>query len=325
MVTANLQQALDAYNSTNRSRYPLNGCFVTNLEAVKYYLTEATAEFPSHFGLPITVANMQTFQGEIVKALDGFHHCLGTARTETEKCQVLTYLIVWYQYAGNNQQVRHYLNRLHQLNHQYAATVKSLLTTLLTILAQPICYLPPAIGANRLHEPHAIITLGYVLNDDGSMAPPLLQRLELTLQLSKTFPESLIIVTGGLAKQGKTESQQMKYWLIERGIAPNKIIEENQATSTIDNAKLSLDLLRQQRIQIATLVSASIHVHRSQILFETLQQRADTPPILFNHCAVDDSLSADSFPAEQTTKNCYIDALRGFGLPAFNCEPFVQI
>lgn len=333
MVEASLRQALNAYNSTNRMHYPLNGHHVSNLEAVEYYLSEAIPNLPTHLGLALTIANMQTFRGEITKALRSYHNCLAAALSDIERCKALTYLTVWHHYEGEHQQVEYYLKQLRHVSSNNETNVRALLKIIVTILSPPelpekkAAILPPSRAVPYL-EPsarHAIVALGYVLNEDGSMAPLLIQRLELTLQLAHCHAESLIIVTGGLAKQGRTESQQMKRWLIEHGIKPERIIEEDQATNTIDNAKLSLSLLKQHKIQSATLVSASIHIHRSHILFETLQRNINFHPIEFSRLAVIDGLSATSVPTGRIRRNCYIDALRGYGLPAFNCEPLVQV
>ncbi|MGF1731049.1 YdcF family protein [Photobacterium kasasachensis] len=331
MAITNLQQALDAYNSSKRTQYPLNGNLVTNLEAVEYYLAQAMPKLPAHLGLPVTIANMLTFRGKITYALNRYQHCLMNANSDSERCQILTYLAVWSHHEGDEQHVEFYLHQLHLIDKASETNVRGLLTILDKILSTPTIDTLSNFTHSRVPiddhaiNKHAIITLGYVLNDDGSMARQLIQRLELTLRLANQLPESLIIVTGGLAKRGKTESQQMRHWLIQHGISPDRIIEENKATNTIDNARLSLKLLKQRHLQSATLISASVHVHRSQLLFETLQCACNLSPILINHLAVKDGMSDTKTPTGRVRRNCYIDALRGFGLPAFNCEPLVQI
>ncbi len=117
----------------------------------------------------------------------------------------------------------------------------------------------------------------------------------------------------------------MKTWLVDQGISADRVIEEDQATNTIDNALFSLALLAQHQIHRATLISASIHVHRSQVLFDTLQWRENNTTIHFTHCAVEDGLSPSSRPVGKVKRDCYIDALRCFGLPAFNCSPLIQL
>ena len=307
MAITNLQQALDAYNSANRSQYPLNGSLVTNLEAVEYYIAQAAPKLPNHFGLPITLANMQTFRGNVTYALSLYQRCLENACSDHERCQALAYLAVWSHHEGDNHQVQLYLEQLHLIDNVMAANVRGLLAILDNLLSTPTINTlsnfthSRAPTNNHTIKKHAIISLGYVLNDDGSMAPQLIQRLELTLRLANQLTESQVIVTGGLAKRGNTESQQMKHWLVQNGVCPERIIEENKATNTIDNARLSLELLKQHHIQSATLISASIHVHRSQILFETLQCASNLSPISFSHLSVKDGMSDTRTPTGQSS------------------------
>jgi hypothetical protein len=328
--------ALDAFNSKNRLQYPLNGQLVSNLEAVVFYLQEALTLSPSSFEHHFTLANMLTFTGNMPFALQSYQHVLLTAQSHQDKVMALTYITVWLHHQNDHQKMTSYLRQLEALDSHHALQVRTLLATLEVILSYPMDCLSQCATSKKAIDKtvpsnHAIITLGYLLNDDGSIAPPLLKRLTLTLSLANTYPEALIIVTGGLAKAGRTESYAMKAWLVKQGVSKDRIIEENKATNTIDNARLSLALLTKYNIQIATLVSASIHVHRSHILFNVLywqnrlQNKKITQTIKFNHIAVNDELPTSDFPEGKVKRDCYIDALRSFGLPAFNCPPFVQI
>lgn len=328
--------ALDAFNSKNRLQYPLNRQLVSNLEAVVFYLQEALTLSPSSFEHHFTLANMHTFSGDMHSALKSYQHVLLTAQNHQDQVTALTYLSVWLHHQNEHQRVTSYLSQLEALDSHHALQVKTLLATLEVILSYPVDCLSRCAASKKAIDKttpsnHAIIALGYLLNDNGSIAAPLLKRLTLTLSLANKYPKALIIVTGGLAKAGRTESSAMKAWLVEQGMNKDRIIEENKATNTIDNARLSLALLNKYNIQTATLVSASIHVHRSHILFDVLQWQSRlqdntaTQTIYFNHIAVDDELSTSEFPEGKVKRDCYIDALRSFGLPAFNCPPFVQI
>ncbi len=328
--------ALDAFNSKNRLQYPLNGQLVSNLEAVVFYLQEALTVSPLSFEHHFTLANMLTFSGDIHSALKSYQQVLLTTQNHQDQVTALAYLTVWLHHQNDHQRVTSYLSQLEALDSHHALQVKTLLATLEVILSYPMDCLSRCAASKKAIDKmassnHAIIALGYLLNDDGSIATPLLKRLTLTLSLANKYPKALIIVTGGLAKAGRTESSAMKAWLVEQGISEDRIIEENKATNTIDNARLSLALLAKYNIQTATLVSASIHVHRSHILFDVLQRQSRlqdntaTQTIYFNHIAVNDELSTSEFPEGKVKRDCYIDALRSFGLPAFNCPPFVQI
>ncbi|EAS40854.1 hypothetical protein C9J48_10395 [Photobacterium profundum] len=328
--------ALDAFNSKNRLQYPLNGQLVSNLEAVVFYLQEALTLSSSSFEHHFTLANMLTFSGDIHSALKSYQQVLLTTQNHQDKVTALTYLSVWLHHQNAHKKMTSYLSQLETLDSHHALQVRTLLATLEVILNYPMdCLSRCSTSKKTMNKTapsnYAIIALGYLLNDDGAIAPPLLKRLTLTLSLANKYPKALIIVTGGLAKAGQTESSAMKTWLVEQGVNKDRVIEENKATNTIDNARLSLALLNKYNIQAATLVSASIHVHRSHILFDVLhwqnnlQNNKITQSITFSHVAVNDKLSTSDFPEGKVKRDCYIDALRSFGLPAFNCPPFVQI
>lgn len=172
----------------------------------------------------------------------------------------------------------------------------------------------------------AIIILGNKLNDDGTIPPMLLERLKAALTVINASPEQRIFVTGGLAQGGVTEAVAMQQWLIANQVAADRITLEYKATNTLDNAAFTLAQLQHQNIEHAYLVSASIHVHRCEIIFAATQlhqqfkkQQAHTLPRLihFDHFAANDGLSPHHSPEGKVRLDCYIDALRSFGLPAF--------
>lgn len=329
-----IQLALEAYNSPNRHNFTLDGKSVSNLDAVKYYLSKALYSTAGNekADIFITMANMDSFQGNIGKAIHSYNQSLLAASSQ-QKITLHSYLAVWHHYQDNPQRVAEHIEQLSHLCPLSAKTIASIITILGNNLNYPICYQHRgSILGSEAAARHAIVTLGYKLNNDGSIAKPLTLRLEQTLKLAKLSPDSVIVVTGGVKTAGTTEAEQMKKWLIERGIASSRIIKEEVAANTLENAKYSLMILQSHHVQTATLVSASIHVHRSQILFETIQQNQKQAVdewrdshIAFDHLAVDDGLSPSHFPTGQTRINCYIDALRGYGLAAFDCAGYQQI
>ena len=68
------------------------------------------------------------------------------------------------------------------------------------------------------HKKHLIVVLGYVLNEDGSMKVPLINRLKKCLEMYKLNPQSKIILSGGFPKAGRTESYMMRKWLLKEGV-----------------------------------------------------------------------------------------------------------
>ena len=87
---------------------------------------------------------------------------------------------------------------------------------------------------------HAFIVLGFALNSDGTMKPELIGRLETALASAQKYPNSYVLVTGGVEKNGWTEGQRMHDWLVEHGVAEERILVETEAADTAGMHKIAL-------------------------------------------------------------------------------------
>jgi uncharacterized SAM-binding protein YcdF (DUF218 family) len=96
----------------------------------------------------------------------------------------------------------------------------------------------PAAAAKDFSKP-AIVILGYGLNPDGTMRTILCRRMLLGLTAAQFFPQSPITVTGGNPQNGNTEAGQMRKMLMLLGFPDNRIIVEDKANSTVQNARFS--------------------------------------------------------------------------------------
>ncbi|UXI03789.1 YdcF family protein [Photobacterium sp. TY1-4] len=329
-----LQRALSAYQHPDRNNVPLHQRRVSNLEAAIYFLKQAHQQQPTHVDTLLTLATMHTFQGDIDTALARYRQCLAHCQSPEEQRRVLTYLITWHHYEQDNTLTAHYFSRLRQHDCSYAEFLDRFITQIEAVLSQPLVtspkpqaesptYRTPCRSTTHHEADHALVTLGYKLQPGGALAPALIARLALTKTLAQRFPASSILVTGGMPQQGKTEARQMKLWLCEQGIDEQRIIEEPLATNTIENARFSLAQLQQRNIRAVTVISSEAHVQRTQLLFQILQLTANQPTISVNHCVVAAEQPIDDRHSAQIKRNCYIDALRAIGLPAFDCPPYV--
>ncbi len=118
-----------------------------------------------------------------------------------------------------------------------------------------------------------IVVLGFQLHADGSMAEELVGRCETALRFAEAYPEAFLAVTGGgTAWQNKTvtEAGAMAQWLMERGIAEERILVEDRSLTTADNAVFTCEILRRQAPQVKTLaiVSSDYHLPLGALLFE---------------------------------------------------------
>lgn len=115
---------------------------------------------------------------------------------------------------------------------------------------------------------HAFIVLGFALNSNGTMTDELIGRLEVAKASALKYPESYILVTGGVEKNGWTEGRRMRDWLKEQGIAETRIIVEEKAPDTAGNATNSFKMLYEDYdVDSVSLITSQYHLKRGSILY----------------------------------------------------------
>ncbi|WP_346353837.1 YdcF family protein [Azotosporobacter soli] len=115
--------------------------------------------------------------------------------------------------------------------------------------------------------PFLIVLGAAVLGDQPSVT--LRGRLEKAVQYLHAHPEATTVVSGGLGR-GKqyTEAEVMRRYLIERGVAAERIIMENRSTTTWENLRYSKILLQERADWDGSLViiTSDYHQFRAQYL-----------------------------------------------------------
>lgn len=109
----------------------------------------------------------------------------------------------------------------------------------------------------------AIVILGYGLRPDGSMRPVLQRRVLAGLAVAQFFPQSPVIVTGGNPKNGRTEAGEMRNMLMLLGFPANRILVEDRANSTVQNARFSVPMAKEAGTSGIILVTSSTHQDRA--------------------------------------------------------------
>ncbi|MCI9467942.1 MAG: YdcF family protein [Oscillospiraceae bacterium] len=114
-----------------------------------------------------------------------------------------------------------------------------------------------------------IIVLGAGVN--GTVPSlSLRNRLDATLEYMNSHPQTIAVVSGGRGPgEDITEAECMYTYLVENGIAGERIIVEPQATSTEENLRYSLERIRlQSSIQdpVIGIVSSEYHLHRAKLM-----------------------------------------------------------
>ena len=100
------------------------------------------------------------------------------------------------------------------------------------------------------------IILGYRLKDDGSMTKRLMKRCELAIQYINEFGLDKLIVSGGVANEhtSVSEAKRMKDYLVDRGLDPDLIIEEDRSMTTRDNMEFSMQIAKEQGFDVNVVV-----------------------------------------------------------------------
>lgn len=117
-----------------------------------------------------------------------------------------------------------------------------------------------------------IVVFGYGLGADGSIQPELEDRLYVALNAARQYPDAYVAVTGGQTSEvaGVTEGGQMAAWLRAQGVAESRLIVEDQALSTTQNAANTYKLLMSSYPQVKTLavVTSDYHVACAGVLLQ---------------------------------------------------------
>ena len=113
--------------------------------------------------------------------------------------------------------------------------------------------------------PH-IVVLGAKVNVDGP-SPSLQERIDAVYAYLTLHPDTVAIVSGGRGSDEPiSEAQCMYDCLISMGISPERIIKEEQATSTWGNLTYSLDIIEERtgsRPNSIGVVSSEYHLFRT--------------------------------------------------------------
>lgn len=131
-------------------------------------------------------------------------------------------------------------------------------------------------GAKGAKDPQCdyVLVLGAGVN--GTVPSlSLRQRLEAAYAYLNTYPDAQCVVSGGMGSGEEiTEAQCMYTWLVGKGIDPERVIMEQQATTTEENIRYTLDLLEEKtgtRPEALAVVSSEYHLYRAGCIGEDAQ------------------------------------------------------
>ena len=301
-----LEQAVKIQNSPDRvSNAGFTAKLPSNMERIADLLLEAYKLEPYRVDFLFGAANANIYNGNTDKAIELYQKVLDVAPDDVK---AHTYLAAWNRFKGNQAEATKHLDRLKQLSPESASKLEKVFAVIDKAANQPITDKLET----KLPAQSAIITLHDIL----------VQRLEKTLEIANQNPDALIIVTGGVPQNNKTEGDLMKQWLIEKGVDASRIYSDNYARSTVENALFSRYSLAKHKIKHAVLISSGSHVRRGQALFEIATQESGPQGLVIETvAALDKPLDQLQKITEKDLLGIYRDSLKTMGLPMFNSGP----
>ena len=203
----------------------------------------------------------------------GFAEALPVTAART--CQdVIEDMVVYYGSYGSDadQQVGALLSELDSLDPETAVKwtrIMGIWRSVQTDLPVTLNILPDGLPET---DELCLVVLGFQLNPDGSMREELVERLRVALACAEKYPEAWIVCTGGgtaAEDPAATEAGRMAGWLVDSGIAPEKVIVENQSLTTAQNAIYTFDILEERYPQVSQLaiISSDYHIATGTLLF----------------------------------------------------------
>ena len=240
----------------------------TVLDSVKNYI-RLSAPFILMFSAGLFISNIALIRHEGRRFTNTLGSILGMLLLAG--ALVMIALDKKYLMSGNETMSRYLLENLFSVVYLYFECM-----LIGTIVADAIV---------AIHEPDKdkdfLIVLGCALKKDGTPTPLLQGRLDRAIdfyskQKERTGKELMFITSGGQgADEVIPESSAMKRYLIEHGIPEERIIEENQSTSTYENMLYSKDKIweidPEGKVAFST---TNYHVFRSGLFARRVKMRA---------------------------------------------------
>lgn len=277
--------------------------------AFRTLLGEATERAPHRLDLWFNLANHHIQTGSPETALDIFHELSGVV---PEDADGLLHLAHWLLFAGRTEEAFETLSRLRTIRPEKAADLERIWRILGEWLSRPVGDELPDFAS--LESPVALVALGYRLEPDGSMHRILIERLEKTLEAAARCPAAVVIVTGGVPRAGRVEATEMRRWLLEKGVDPDRVWEEGYARDVVENLLYSRQILSVGGMRSAVCLTSAIDVRRAGAGME-IAAWSGGDALTVAATAASGSSCADFQDDGRDRLKLFRDALRAYGIP----------
>ncbi|MDN2501311.1 YdcF family protein [Nocardia nova] len=223
-----------------------------------------------------------------------------------DDAQALALQGIWSDYTGDLLTREAAFNRLAAIDPGMAQGARNLIGAIGAAVGTLPNPLPALVGPQT-----GIVVLGYGLLPDGSLRPELVNRLTAAWLQAIAAPMSPIVVTGGNPQNGVPEAAAMAGWLIGHGIPASRVLVEDRANSTVQNALFSTRMLQDAGATSAVVVTSPNHIRRAVADFIVAGTR-----VVGAMTSLDQLVSQLPPPSKAAQRGIYLDATRTFLLPS---------
>ena len=127
-------------------------------------------------------------------------------------------------------------------------------------------------GADEPESDYVIVLGAAVRGTEPSAS--LLERLQAAKAYAEEYPEAILVLSGAQGeKEEISEAQCMYHWLVENGVAPNRLRLEERATTTEENIRHSAELIAEEtgaEVTTVGIISSEYHLFRAEMIAEEL-------------------------------------------------------
>lgn len=118
-----------------------------------------------------------------------------------------------------------------------------------------------------------ILVLGAAVRPDGRPSPALGRRIAAAARAAEVFPQAMLFCSGGVGRHGPSEASVMARDLVRLGVAPARLVLDEESLDTLQTAIAAARYMRADRLTRCLVCTESYHTPRAMALMRVLGAR----------------------------------------------------
>jgi uncharacterized SAM-binding protein YcdF (DUF218 family) len=124
----------------------------------------------------------------------------------------------------------------------------------------------------------AIVIFGAAVLVDGRASPSLRRRIGYGAKAAAAWPEAPVLCSGGVGRTGPSEASIMGRTLADHGVAPGRLILDEDSPDTLQSVVATARLVRRAGLEGAVVCSDRYHLPRIRLMLAVLGVRTKAGP-----------------------------------------------